>query len=165
MNLPLRRGAASVACASPLIVVAAVAMAAPDRLASTFSGYANEVNAERRHKRVFEIELSNAFNRIDRKRALIANLNQGNIAFRDVVDEFLLLNCKLPGSMVCLRSAYPGVSDEEVVARNVLSFALVNMTGSFAEKLSGSARLLKGFREYVQSLPPDRGPRPGERGE
>jgi hypothetical protein len=65
--------------------------------------------------------------RIDTKDALIQNLIAGRATLAAVTAQFLALDENRPSYMAVLRNNQPGATDEEKMARNVISYALPSL--------------------------------------
>jgi len=60
--------------------------------------------------------------RIAIKEALVADLIAGRTTLAAVTDEFLVLNQGRPEYMLIIRASYPGETDEEKTAHNVIGY-------------------------------------------
>ena len=56
------------------------------------------------------------------KNELIRGVIAGRVTIRQATDRFLALNAEFPATVTALRDRYPGLSDREMTARNVLDF-------------------------------------------
>jgi hypothetical protein len=91
------------------------------------------------------------------KDELVRDLIAGKSSFRDVTAKFMAMNADSPGHLITLRGRFPGLTDEQVAARNVLE-AVELFAGVPADEKSALARLDGDFtREYGPLQPPDSG--------
>jgi hypothetical protein len=79
-----------------------------------------ETDAER--SRSFDHQSAEIRRRIDLKDQLVADLIAGRNTLADVTQEFLALNRDQPGYATTLQASFPGQTDEERTARNVLFY-------------------------------------------
>jgi hypothetical protein len=79
-----------------------------------------ETGAEQR--REFDHKGVDVLRRIDLKDRLVADLIAGRSTLAEVTGEFLDLNRDRPGYLTALQANFPGQTDEERTARNVLFY-------------------------------------------
>ncbi len=106
-----------------------------------------EAEAKGGNDLTYEIEESKR--RVALKEKLIANLRAGETTLKEVVTEFLSIDQTQSDTMFLIRATYPGATDEEKMARNVLNFVLQRQSESPAKEAEISARLLKEMREIA----------------
>ncbi len=82
-----------------------------------------QTRATTAHNRVLLAEDYEIQQRIAIKESLIEELVAGHTSLAATTDAFLELNRAMPQHMTVIRSLYPGRSDRELVARNVLDYA------------------------------------------
>ena len=85
--------------------------------------------------------------RIAIKDAITAELIAGRTTLADATDRFTELNAGRPRYLTALRDAYPGATDQEKFARNVISFAISRAEP--AERADLSSRLETELRQMV----------------
>jgi len=95
------------------------------------------------------------------KDQLIAELIDGKKSLPEVTTEFLVLNYSQAATMDVLRREYPGATDEEKIARNVIEYATADLEhSSSGQKDVILARLEAEFEEMrdrsASDLPCDR---------
>jgi hypothetical protein len=115
----------------------------------------SEIEADARQERVLTVELEETHRRMALKEALIDNLLNGKISMRDVLAGFLAANRGHEDSMMVIRAAYTGKSEEEKMAKNVLEFAAYRATGSFAKRLAILVKLTNEFKHLVDEPMPN----------
>jgi len=91
---------------------------------------------------------------------LIVELIEGKKTLPEVTTEFLVLNHSQAATMEVLRREYPGATDEEKIARNVIEYATADLDHSACDqKEAVLARLEAEFEEMrtrsVSELPCD----------
>lgn len=79
---------------------------------------------EARVARGLDAESGEVLRRMAVKEALVAELVAGRATLADVTDEFLVLNALRPRCMDSVRSGFPGETDAEKTAHNVIGYAL-----------------------------------------
>jgi hypothetical protein len=68
------------------------------------------------------------------KDQLIIELIAGKKTLTEVTTEFLVLNQSQAATMDVLRREYPGLTDEEKIARNVIEYATADLDHSYADQ-------------------------------
>ena len=76
--------------------------------------------------------------RIAVKEALVAELIDGHVSLADVTARFLAINATRPHYMAAIRQSFPGATDQEKTARNVISYALARAPAGTADALAGT---------------------------
>jgi hypothetical protein len=101
-------------------------------------------------RRAFAYEDAELFRRMDLKDRLVAELIAGRTTLADVTEEFVALNRDRPGYTTTIRATYPGQTDEERTARNVLGYVSQRM-GDLppARQAEVMARLESEFARFV----------------
>lgn len=74
--------------------------------------------------------------RIAVKEAIIADLIAGRTTLADATARFVALNASRPHYLAALRETYPGATDDEKFARNVISFAVARVPAHRRSELS-----------------------------
>jgi len=74
--------------------------------------------------------------RIAVKEALVAELIDGHVSLADVTARFLAINATRPHYMAAIRQSFPGATDQEKTARNVISYALARAPAGTADALA-----------------------------
>jgi hypothetical protein len=82
-----------------------------------------EVAAAAEQSRELQAEDDDIQQRIVVKEALIADLIAGRTTLAEVTAQFLILNKARPEYMAVIRAHFPGSTDQEKVARNVIDYA------------------------------------------
>jgi len=65
--------------------------------------------------------------RISLKEVIIADLLANRITLAEATEQFTVMNASRPQYMTMIRSSFPGETDQEKFARNVISFALLRV--------------------------------------
>jgi hypothetical protein len=68
--------------------------------------------------------------RIAIKDAIVTELLAGRITLADATDQFTAMNTSRPHYMAAIRDTFPGATDREKMARNVISFATPRVAGA-----------------------------------
>lgn len=93
--------------------------------------------------------------RIEVKEILVADLIAGRTTLAEVTAQFLTLNRSQPHYMEALRSTYPGLGDEEMVARTVLGFVSARVRTESADRQAEvMSRLDAELNRLVESQTP-----------
>jgi hypothetical protein len=108
-----------------------------------------QIAACERQQDQLEVTKTTIHNRIAAKEALVAELIGGRLSLADTVEEFLALNAALPAATERIRADYPGDSDEESTARNVIDYALRRVPA--ADRPALSRRLAAELADLVGS--------------
>lgn len=82
----------------------------------------DELSIETEESHDLDAESAEVRRRIDVKDALIQNLIAGRTTLAEVTAQFLALDENRPAYMAVLRNNQPGATDEEKMARNVISY-------------------------------------------
>jgi hypothetical protein len=77
--------------------------------------------------------------RIQIKQAITADVIEGRLSLRAAAARFAEINASCPTHMTMLRRVYPGLADEEVLCRNVMSFVATELK----DQPERAARLLE----------------------
>jgi hypothetical protein len=85
--------------------------------------------------------------RIAIKDAIVAEMIAGRTTLADATDRFTELNTGRPRYLAALRDCYPGATDQEKFARNVISFAVSRVAPE--ERAALSSRLETELRQMV----------------
>ena len=97
------------------------------------------------------------------KEALLTELLEGRATLADVSAQFLAMNMNSPASMSVIRREYPGATDEEKSAYNVLTFAQAELgRGCPDRKATVLARLDAEFFALFHHHPSSGQPEPTE---
>ncbi|MBA4188190.1 MAG: hypothetical protein C0467_09260 [Planctomycetaceae bacterium] len=145
----------SVRFAAYLVMVPVAALVAKSSWAktvvvSTFSTRSSQDEIESelafgQHLDVVDLELRR---QIQIKDALLDELIAGRTTLAAVTDRFLVLNQSQPASLAVIRKEYPGATDEEKTARNVIGFAEAELSKyPPTQKAEVLARLEAQFRQ------------------
>jgi len=92
------------------------------------------LSAEEQEKQAGEIEreldlgAAELHQRHEAKQALVTDLTAGRTTLAEVTAQFMLLNYDRPACMDIIRRKFPGATDEEKMARNVLAFVDVMLS-------------------------------------
>lgn len=89
--------------------------------------------------------------RIEVKEALMADLIAGRVTLAEATDRFLTLSALHPEQLDAIRAAFPGSSDREKVARNVVQYANSRIPAG-PQKAAVVARFEAEFDQLVSSL-------------
>lgn len=81
-------------------------------------------------------EDSEVMRRIAVKEAIITDLLAGRTTLTDATARFVALNASRPQYLQALRDTYPGTTDDEMFARNVISFAVARVPAHQRSELS-----------------------------
>jgi hypothetical protein len=92
---------------------------------------AKEVAATTRR---LERELDMIRHRIEIKERLVAALIEGRATLAEVAAQFLALDQDQEAWMLMLRAKFPGGTDEEKIARNVIQYTLAKLADPFAKE-------------------------------
>ena len=88
------------------------------------------------------------------KEVLLGELIEGRAALADVATQFLAMNRNSPASMGVIRKEYPGETDEEKSAYNVITFARAELSrGCPDRKAEVLARLSAEFEALYHHQP------------
>lgn len=87
--------------------------------------------------------------RIALKESLIKDLIAERATLADVSGQFATLDATRPAYMDVLRKAYPGGTDQEVVARNVIAYTLARVAPG--DRATVSSRLEADLRKMLSS--------------
>jgi hypothetical protein len=93
------------------------------------------------------VEGDDVLRRIAIKDTIITDLLAGRTTLSDATDRFTELNEGRPRYLAALREAYPGATDQEKFARNVISFAISRVAPE--ERAAVSSRLETELRQMV----------------
>lgn len=74
--------------------------------------------------------------RISRKEAVVRELLEGRATLAEATDRFIQMNAARPQAMEAVRFNYPGTTDREKTAHNVIYFALGRTPAADREALS-----------------------------
>jgi hypothetical protein len=85
--------------------------------------------------------------RIAIKDAIIAELLAGRTTLSEATDRFAALNSGRPRYLTAIREGFPGATDQEKFARNVISFALARVEPH--ERANVSSRLETDLRQMI----------------
>lgn len=85
--------------------------------------------------------------RIAMKESLVAELIAGRAALADVTAQFTEMNATRPAYVAAIRESFPGATDEEKAARNVIYYALARATA--AEHDAVARRLDAELRQMI----------------
>ena len=108
------------------------------------------IETETEKGRAFDYEDAETLRRMDLKDRLVADLIAGRTTLADVTEEFLALNRARPGYSAAIQTTYPGQTDEERTARNVLSYVSQRMGDlSPARQAEVTARLESELTQFV----------------
>ena len=126
-------------CAAAVVAVLAV----HPSLAQTIGADVWNVPALKEQARASEVEEdrlddedSEVMRRIAVKEAIVNDLIAGRTTLADATARFVALNAARPQYLHALREAYPGTTDDEMFARNVISFAVARVPVSQRSELS-----------------------------
>jgi hypothetical protein len=92
-------------------------------------------------------EDSDVLRRIAIKEGIIADLIAGRSTLAEATDRFTELNAARPEYVQSLRESFPGTTDQEKFARNVISFALSR--AALPERAALSSRLEGELRQML----------------
>jgi hypothetical protein len=116
-----------------LIVPMAAAIARPVWICTIGLGVWNvaalreQTKSSAMHNCELDAERSEVLQRIALKDELITNLIAGRSTLAAMTLQFMALNEGYPAYMSVIRDSYPGASDEEKMARNVLDFLSIRL--------------------------------------
>ena len=96
--------------------------------------------------RRMEAEGEDVRHRIAVKETLVADLIAGRSTLAETTAQFTTMNASRPEYMSVIRDAFPGATDQEKMARNVIAFAVVRVApehrAELARRLDGELRQL-----------------------
>ncbi|AWM41686.1 hypothetical protein GobsT_72270 [Gemmata obscuriglobus] len=114
-----------------LFAVAFVALVSHPTLAQSLgadvwnvSNLRDQVRAATDESARLSAEDDTVLNRIAVKESIVRELIEGRATLTEATDRFAQLNAARPQALNAIRFAYPGTTDREKTARNVISFAL-----------------------------------------
>lgn len=107
----------------------------------------SQLEAENTKKQEIDADLEESRNRIVLKQQIIDELVAGTATLKEATAQFLELNQGHEASMLAIRKAYKGASDEEKTARNVITYAAWRLNGSFVQRVQLLARLTRELRQ------------------
>jgi hypothetical protein len=99
-----------------------------------------ELETATRNQDRLTVEDATILNRIHVKEALIGDLIAGRVSLAEATAQFLAFNADNPGCVAVLRVAYPGDTDEERTAHNVMDYAIQRVANP-AERAALASRL------------------------
>jgi hypothetical protein len=80
-------------------------------------------------ERVLDTNCTELRQRYEAKTAMIDDLIAGRTTLAEVTAQFMLMNRDRPACMAVIRSTWPGATDEEMMARNVIGFVDTSLQG------------------------------------
>jgi hypothetical protein len=84
--------------------------------------------AECREKKIaLEAQSQQVLDRIQIKQAITTDVIEDRMSLRAAAARFAEINASCPTHMTMLRHVYPGLTDEEVLCRNVISFVATEL--------------------------------------
>jgi len=86
-------------------------------------------------------QMQDILQRIQIKRDIVQDVIHGRMPLRQAAAEFTELNSVCPAHLRVFRHQHPGMSDEEIMCRNVMSFVAMELQGRPEEAASVQARL------------------------
>jgi hypothetical protein len=103
----------------------------------------SQLEASTRNDRAMNAEIEDNRNRMAFKTQLVNELLEKRTSLKEVTAQFLALNRTRQSTLLAIRRTYPGETDEEKTARNVISLAVLNLktNASFTQKAEVLARL------------------------
>ena len=102
----------------------------------------HQIDSERERDRDLCIEQSEVLERIELKEKMIDRLLSGNSTLAETSEQFLAMDREKGGFLEVILEMYPGASDEEKMANNIIRYALPRiLSESFAESIATLARL------------------------
>lgn len=90
---------------------------------------------------------------IEIKDTLIDELIAGETTLSEVTSQFLIMNRNQPTSMSLVQRDYPGATDEEKTARNVISFATAELSKGCPDRKAEVLAHLEAEFERIQNSP------------
>jgi hypothetical protein len=105
-----------------------------------------QIKANARRERELTLRFDESHRRHLLKSEVINAMLDGEISLQEATARFLALLQSEQPSMISIRSSYKGNTDLEKAARNVLTHAMRQMTGTRVEKAEIFARLTREFQ-------------------
>jgi len=116
--------------AAVCLLIPVVALAAHSELGATLAidmvqtpGLRDEIKEDAEFREILEVVNREIQRRIAIKEALIAELIAGRVTLAATTEQFLTMNQDRPEYMMIIRASYPGRTDYEKSAYNVISYA------------------------------------------
>lgn len=126
------------------VAVAVVVLAVHPSLARTIGADVwnvpalnDQVSASAAEEDRLDDEGDEVMRRIVIKEGIVTDLIAGRTTLADATARFVELNASRPHYLAALRDAYPGATDYEKFARNVISFAVARVPAHQRSELSG----------------------------
>lgn len=139
-----------------VLVPVVVAIANSERVASVVFSVCqpqklhDDYQGEMQLAKDLEVSDQEVRRRIQIKESLIHQLIAGRTTLEEVTTQFLMMNQCRPGYMAVIRASYPGDSDEERTARNVIGYATVELSGASETERAEVLTRLEGEFECIR---------------
>jgi hypothetical protein len=137
-----------------IVVLMVPLLAAATRLDMwSISEMDRELKAENERSHEYEGVTEDSDRRIEIKQELVRQLISGRTTLAEVTAQFHYLNRARPDCMLGLRISFPGKTDEEMMAENVMAYATMQLADEpLSSRLSAEVRLDAEFHRFIKSL-------------